>query len=83
MDKLKEFIDSRNEAYQKEIFPYICKQTELDSEKLVSDSSSETLGNIIGSVSGNSLRSANYISLVHLKAYHQWLQENYELTPKK
>jgi len=79
----KDFLNSRNEAYSKELFPYLNDNSTIDESVLNNDNFFEDIGRMIGTVYGKSTVRANYISLKHLEAYHQWLLENYELVPKK
>lgn len=81
MVNFKEFVDSRNSAYQNEIFPKFAKEHNLTKEDFESLSPDES--KVIGSSVGYSLSCSNHIALKHLEAYHQWLLENYDIVPKK
>lgn len=77
---IDDFITKSYERYSDELFPKLAKESEASLEQ-VKDSSS--IGDIIGTVSGNNMRFANYIAISQIKAYHQWLLENYDIVPKK
>lgn len=77
---IDDFITKSYERYTDELFPKLIKESETSLEQ-IKDSSS--IGDIIGTVSGNAMRFANYIAISQIKAYHQWLLENYDIVPKK
>lgn len=77
---IDDFITKSYERYSDELFPKLVKESETSLEQ-VKDSSS--IGDVIGTVSGNAMRFANYIAISQIKAYHQWLLENYDIVPKK
>lgn len=77
---IDDFITKSYERYSDELFPKLAKESETSLEQ-VKDSSS--IGDVIGTVSGNAMRFANYIAISQIKAYHQWLLENYDIVPKK
>lgn len=77
---IDDFITKSCEIYTDEIFPKLIKESEASLEKYKDNSS---IGDIIGAVSGNAMRFANYIAISQIKAYHQWLLENYDIVPKK
>lgn len=78
---IDDFITKSYEKYADEIFPKISKESEYSLEKYKNDSSS--IGDIIGTVSGNAMKFANYIAISQIKAYHQWLLEHFDIVPKK
>jgi len=78
----EEFIKNCNKFYEDELFPKMTEESSKSLENLEQTDQLE-LGNILGVLSGNTMRFANYVAISQIKAYHQWLVENFELVPKK
>ena len=77
---IDDFITKSYKVYTEEIFPKLIKENESSLEKYKETGS---ISDIIGTLSANSMRFANYIATAQIKAYHQWLLENYDIVPKK